>query len=252
MIWAALAIAIIGLLGGGNETFFLTPDLKKNVKTFVEDKERKAEIFALMKESKKRQVAFVKLRKKTFKDYKKLNLDRNTTLEKHQAFVNDYFDARKEISAFSIDKELAMKKLMTEEEWNNIMNSVMEKTDKDKIRKKMEQSSQKFFETLTEMAETSIVDATKKGAVMESLDEFQEDINTYIPSVAELSYKNLETIRDYNATKYEYENGAEELQKMRREINDDFLKLRFQLLELTTEKEWNKIIKAYNNLIKKP
>ena len=251
MIWAALAMLIISFLGGGNETFFLTPDLKKNVKTFVEDGERKKEIFSLMKESKKEQKRYVKSRKKYYKEYKKLNLDRNSTLEDHQTFVNKYFNSRKEISAYSINKELAMKNLTTEEEWDNIMDAVMEKTDKGKVQKKMEQTSQKFFEKLNEVAERSITDESNKRTVMESLDEFQKDINAYIPSVAELSYKNLETIRNYNASKSEYENGADDLQKMRSEINDDFLKLRFQLLELTTEKEWNKIIKAYNDLIKK-
>ena len=251
MIWAALAIAIIGLLGGGNETFFLTPDLKKNVKKYVLDENRKDQIFSLMKESKKRQLAFYKSRKKAYKNYKKINLDRNSTLLDHQTFVNTYFETRLEISSYSIDKELAMKKLTTEEEWDNIMNSVMEQQDKGKVQKKMKEDSQKFFEKLTEIAQTSITNESNKRTVMESLDEFEEDINAYIPIVAELSYKNHETIRDYKATKAEYENGAKELHELRQEINDDFLKLRFQLLELTTVKEWKKIIKAYNDLIRK-
>jgi hypothetical protein len=202
-----------------------------------------------MKVSKKKQKAFVKSRKGYMKEYKALNLDRSSTIEQHEALIIEYLDARKEISAFSIEKEMAMKKLTTEEEWNNIMNSVMEKTDKGKVRKSMEKTTQKFYEKLVESFNTNISNESNRNKALASLDEFKEDVDAAIPMISESSYKYIETIRSYNATKSDYELGAEELRKIRREINDDFLKLRFQLLEYTTEEEWNTIIKEYNKII---
>lgn len=251
MIWALLIITLIKVLGGGHETFFLNPDLKKNVKTYVENKENKQEIYAIMKESKKTQKVFVKTRKSYFKKYKVLNFDRNSTMDQHQALRNEYQEIRKEISAFSIEKELAMKKLCSEEEWGNIMNAVMKKKDKGKVKKSMEKSNQKFFDKLVKTFTISIANEANRKKTLKSLDELKETVDTAIPMISELSYKKRDAIRSYNATKADYDEGAEELTIIRKKVNDNFLKLRFQLLEYTTENEWNTIIKEYNNLFVK-
>ena len=70
VIW--IIIGIIALTGGGHSTFFLNPELKKNVKTYVLEKERRKEIFSIMKESKKKQKEFVKKRKAYLKAAKKI------------------------------------------------------------------------------------------------------------------------------------------------------------------------------------
>jgi hypothetical protein len=249
MIWAALIIAVIGYFGGGHETFFLTPDLKKNVKTYVEDKEKKHEIYAIMKESKKMQKTFEKTRKGYIKKYKALNVDRNSTKDQHQALIGEYLEKRKEISALSIEKEMSMKKLCTEEEWGNIMNAIMEKTDKGKVKKSMEKTNQKFFDKLVKTFTTNISDEANRKKALASLNESKENVDIVIPMVSELSYKNIEAIRSYNAKKADYDEDAEQLRIIRKEIYDNFLKLRFQLLEYTTEEEWNIIIKDYNKLV---
>jgi hypothetical protein len=111
---AAIVIAIF--FAGGQETFFLTPKLKKQVKTYVIEKDRQKEIFVIMKESKKKQKAFTKTRKSYMKKYHQLNLDRNSTVEDHKELFVAYYDERKEIVDYSIEQEMAMKKITTEEE----------------------------------------------------------------------------------------------------------------------------------------
>ncbi len=222
---------------------------KKNVKTYVVDEEKKEEIYAIMKTAKKPQKAYAKERKGFIKKYKSLNVDRNSTMEQHQALLNDFREARTEIGDFSIDKEIAMKKLTTKEEWENIMNAVMEKTDKGKAQKSMEKTSQKYFEKLAETFTTNISDEANRKKALASIDKLKKEVFVSIPTVSDLSYKNMEALRGYNATKDDYNKSAEGLRTMRKEINDDFVKLRFELLDYATEEEWKTIIKAYNKIV---
>jgi hypothetical protein len=52
MIIGLLALAYI-LFGGGNQTFLLNPNLKKNVDTYVADKGSKNKIYELIKQVEK-------------------------------------------------------------------------------------------------------------------------------------------------------------------------------------------------------
>lgn len=249
MIIAGLTMFLISLFGGGHETFFLNPDLKKNVKTYVLEEERKDEIFLLMKDSKKEQKVFLKSEKAYIKAYKKLNKDRNSTLEEHRVLVDEYLKEHVSIAAFSIDQEIAMKKLTTPEEWTNIMDAVLEKKDKGKVEKKMNQASQIFFKNLNKSVEDNIAESDSKMKILEIVNKLKIDLDEFIPIAVELSYKNHEAMRDYNAPKEAYESSAIELINLRKQLSEDYLELRFQLLELTSEKEWKSIVKEYNKLI---
>jgi hypothetical protein len=63
-------------------------------------------------------------------------MDRNSTLEEHRVLVDEYLKKHVSIAAFSIDQEIAMKKLTTPEEWTNIMDAVLEKKTKARLKRK--------------------------------------------------------------------------------------------------------------------
>jgi hypothetical protein len=113
----------------------------------------------------------------------------------------------------------------------------------------MNQASQKFFKNLNKSVEDNIFDSDSKIKILEIVNKLKIDLDEFIPIAVELSYKNHEAMRDYNAPKEEYESGVKELQKLRNQLNDDYLVLRFQLIEVTSEKEWKSIVKEYNKLI---
>ena len=60
----------------------------------------------------------------------------------------------------------------------------------------------------------------------------------------------METIRDYNASKADYEKISSEHHQMRKEIDDLFLDFRFELLDMTSEDEWDLLMKDIEKLLK--
>ena len=245
---AAIIIAII--FGGGQETFFLTPQLKKNVKTYVVEKERQKEIFVIMKESEKKQKAFTKTRKTYIKEYSQLTLDRSSTLEDHKKLIKAYYEERQEIVVYSIEQEMAVKKLSTEEEWGNIMNAVLTKTTKDKARDKMQNTMDKAFAGVIQSCNEHVSNRDNRDSAVAAVQKLRNKVDELIPSLADLGYENVETIRDYNASKAAYEKISSENHQMRKEIDDLFLDFRFELLEMTTEDEWNLLMKDIEKLLK--
>lgn len=204
-----------------------------------------------MKVSKKEQKAFVKERKRYIKASGKLNMDRNTTRQEYSDLMDEYLLVRREIQAFSIDNEMAMKEITTNEEWDNIMNAILEKTTKNKVKKKMAGESRKFFDKVIFNCKRNIEDESRRELVIASISDFRKKVDESIPAISEASYKNLETIRNYDAARADYEEVGKSLHKIRSEIMDAFLDTRFELIENTTEQEWKKVIKEFNKLVKK-
>jgi len=236
--------------GNSHTTLFLTPNLKKNVKTYVVDKERQKEIFSIMKDSKKRQKQFVKIRKKYIKESTKLNTDRSTTREQYNEIMPEYFEARQEIHAFSISNEMAMKNITTEEEWNNIVNAVLKAPSKSKVKDKATSSNNKNFNRIIQACEKIITDKNRKDKALQAIDSYRNKVDETLPFFIEWSYKDWESIRDYDAKKEDYEAIDSQLQELRNELWIAFLDTRFQLLENTNEMEWKQIIKDFNRIIK--
>jgi hypothetical protein len=251
MIWAALAILLISMLGSGQETFFLTPKLKKHVKTYVMEKDRQKEIFVIMKESKKKQKDFMKTRKSYMKNYNQLTLDRNSTMKDHRTLIEEYYNMRQEVVDFSIDQEMAMKRITTEEEWSNIMNAILEKPTKDKASDKMLKTVDKAFGNVIQSCKDHISNPENRNNAVSSVMQLKDKVDELIPRLADLGYEHMDAIRAYKASKAEYEKISDTYHQMRKEIDDQFLEFRFELLEMTTEYEWNQLMKDINKLLKK-
>lgn len=250
MIW--IIIGIIALTStGGHSTFFLNPELKKNVKTYVLEKERRKEIFSIMKESKKKQKEFVKKRKAYLKAAKKINIDRKSTREQYELLNEEYMKARSEIQVFSIARELEIKSIILEDEWEKIMEDILGDVSKNKIRDKMESGSDKYFNKLINACNKHITLDLKRDNAVASINRYREKVNASIPRLSEVSYKSIENIRDYNTPEENYKEVGKGISQIRKEIMKSFLDTRFHLLEYTTEAEWEKIISEINQLVNK-
>ena len=67
---------MIYLFGGSAEMLFLNPEIKKNVKTYVADQQRKKDIYVIIKQIETDQESFLKKRKKVYaKKSSELNLN---------------------------------------------------------------------------------------------------------------------------------------------------------------------------------
>lgn len=113
----ATATLIITLLAGGvPDSFFTIPEIKKEIKAQVKDKDKQKEILSIMKESDKRISDF---NKKINKSLESENLYKNRDVTKEQliAFHNNLINERKVLQKEIIDARMKVIGLMTEEEW---------------------------------------------------------------------------------------------------------------------------------------
>ena len=143
LIATITALAI--LFGGGTfETFFID-DLRKGVKEYVVDDERKDEILDDLKRSKKMIKSFNKERKAQFKEFKKLNSSRATGSDGLTAFFEKSMTTRGEYQHHLIDERLTVSAQITPDEWAAIIENSGHATDKrmQKAQKKLDKAEAK-------------------------------------------------------------------------------------------------------------
>ena len=242
---------LIGLLfAGGAETIFLTPDFKKNVKTHVNDKEKEKEILALMKESKNEQKDLLKQKKKITKQAALLNRDKSTRREEIEILFLSYYKLRLKAQETGIEREIKMKSIIEEPEWDSIVKSIDENTGKNKIEKDVKKTNTKIFTPLIKKCEKNIVDQSKRKKIINAITVENEYINKFLDNFISLNYKSMESIRAYNAGYDDYKEAIEAINTERLEILHRTLDLREIIIENTTEDEWNKIYKQMDKFIK--
>jgi len=249
MIWALLAL-IVSFFGGGNETFFLTPNFKKNVKTYVEDKGRRKEIFTMIKEAKKNQKKFIKEKRKYLKKAAKVSLDPHSPREDLYNLFMEHHNKRLEMQASGIDIEIKMKSITTKDEWDQIINNVIVNPDKNKLEKKIIKVSKKVYDNLVKSVNTNVADSLKRNSILDAITDQQTEFNNFMNSFVNMNYKELESIRGYDVKKEEYQKLANKFNKERKEVVLKIFDLRNVILKNTTADEWKIIVKKFNKLFK--
>jgi hypothetical protein len=239
----------LAIFGGGHTTFYLTPALKKNIKTYVVDKNRQKEIFQIMDASKKNQKVFFKTRKKYIKEAKQLTLKRNTTKEQFNAFTTRYFTDREAVQDYSIDAELAIKHWFSPSEWGQMVDAFPEKVEKDKLRKKYDKDIAKKFKRIKNVSEKHLVEDKNKATILASIDTLHAEIKGFIPRVTEVNYQYLKTIRDHDVSREAYIQLADSILQIRMDILYRFIDTRSQIRQNTSDKGWKGMMKAYNKLL---
>jgi len=85
MIWILLFTLIFAT---GSDSVLMNPKLKKHVRKYVEDKDRKSNILDLIKTYEKEAKLLYKSEKKKLKVMDDLNTSRSTTIKEFQDFFN--------------------------------------------------------------------------------------------------------------------------------------------------------------------
>jgi len=238
------------LFVGGAETIFLTPNFKKNVKTYVNDKGKEKEILALMKEAKNEQKNLFKQKKKIAKQAALLSKDKSTKREEIENLFLSYYKLRLKAQETAIEREIKMKSIIEEPEWDSIVKSIDENTSKNKIGKNVKKTNAKIFTPLIKKCEENIADQSRRKIVVDAITLENENINKFLDDFINLNYKSMESIRTYEAGYDDYKKVVEIVNKGRLEILHETLDLREIIIENTTEDEWNKISKQVVKLIK--
>lgn len=246
-----IATLLMLLFGGGQDTFMLNPYLKKQIKTHVGDKDRRSGIDELIKQVKKDQAAFLKERKKTIKALTELNSDYKTTVSQFETLFDEYYDRRVALQNTYLDREMKIRELITEGEWDKIMTSVLEQPDKEKARRRVLEKNEKMYAGLAGTCEKTMTNKDTLAKAKEIIDRHRKVTESFIEEFLDLGYRNLEPIRKYNATRADFELIRKQMSDHHRKYLTSVIELRFDLVSLASEKEWWSIGKELNSAFKK-
>jgi hypothetical protein len=245
-----IALLIGILFVGGVETIFLTPDFKKNVKTYVKDKGKEKEILSLMDEAKKAQKDLLKQKGKITKKAALLSSTKSSRRDEIEKLFLTYYKLRLKAQETGIEREIKMKSIIEEPEWNNIIKRIDETTSKNKIGDYVKKTNAKIFDPLIKKCEKYIIDTPRREKIMAAIIAENEFINTFLDNFIQLNYKSMESIRAYSAGYNDYKVAIKPINTKRLEILHRTLDLRDIIIDNTTEEEWVKISKQIEDLIK--
>ena len=246
------AITLLAMLfGGGVELLFIS-NMDKGVKEYVVEKERKKEILADLKDSRKFIKAYNKQRKSQLKTFKSLNSSWEVSKEDLQVFFDDLY---KERIAFQdkvfVDRIMLTKKIEPTE-WDSIMGyagakfeKLIEKEQKKADKKKNKKAKESFEKTRSAIIQ-NVPDVEKQKVLEEGLNDLTSAFEELVNTMKSINVKESSILTRQDATKEELKQMAEESNELRRKSSDQLMKFHMLAKENTNKTEWDKIMKAFN------
>ena len=252
MIIGLLTI-IYSMLFGGSVDPFVLPDAQKVVKQAIEDKERKKEVTKELKLYSKEWKSLQKLNKKQSKSIARLNSDFSIDTQFISKEFESHRSARKEIEDQIIEYRYAIQAMITDNEWEVIMQAVANpkaKTikKKDKAQLKSQLKREKKIIALENEIKDAFGNSPKVEEVIEDLDQFEEDMAEFLFVMQEEAARVAEVMENRDASKEDLTEIVVLNEDFRAKVHTSFLKLRGELIELSTPEQWPKIAKALNKL----
>ena len=167
----AIASLITALFLGGPAEIFYVDNLEKGIKKQVLEKERKKEILSEIKSTKTLYKDFEKERKKDYKSFLNLYMDKNTTPDGLNSFFKELKEKRVEYQNKLIDQRLVIYEKIQSEEWDNILESSVSVSEKNlaKAEKTGTKAKEDFRKTKSKIEEV-IPNEAKKLALRSGLE----------------------------------------------------------------------------------
>jgi hypothetical protein len=115
MITGLLALITL-IFGGGNTEYFFFTDFDKSINKYVDDKDRKKELQAHLKDYQKAVKEYNKQYKSQLNNFKEKNLDKKTPKQDYLDFFEEFISLRKERQTKAIEFRLSIQQLITDDE----------------------------------------------------------------------------------------------------------------------------------------
>ena len=203
-----------------------------------------------MKEAKSDQKNLLKQKKKITEQAAEISADRSTERETIEELFLSYYKIRLKAQETVIEREIKMKSIINEAEWDSIVKNIDKNTHKNKVEKSIKKTNEKIFTSLIKKCEINVADQSRRKKIVDAITAENNLILVFIEDFIRLNYKDIESIRAYSAGYGEYRKMVEIINKGRLEILHETLDLRALIIENSTEEEWQKISKEFAKLIK--
>jgi len=238
----AVAFALLAVIFGG-DTPFVIPKLDNYVKTHIVDDGRKQIVLESLKDAKAKRKAKLKQTNKEIKKLDHLFNSRETTKEEMNKAIKVIIDLQAESQKANIKANQEAQQNITTDEWNAIMINIGEGLTK--TNKKMNKANAQISKQYTKWE-------NKIGKVIADKDKRAKAIEV-AQRIKTIYIKNREIIQseimNKNSAMYQYKTSEEELNVLQiqfvdlmQEAFDAVVETHFELIDLTTEEEWKKIL----------
>lgn len=246
-LFTALAMALF--IGGGQQSFFLNPEVKKDIKVYVMDKARQKEIYSIIDAMEKDQKAFTKQKNKYYeKEAAALNKNYNAKREDFDTLFSKYGAERKALQLKSWENETKIRLIITDDEWNQMMTNLLVKPDKEKAQKGFEKLGEKMFGDIETSCKKVISDTLACSNALKAIDDQRILIGKILGEYLNLDYYHAESLRNKNASLEDFETVTENINTLRFTILTHYFDLRFDLIKAVTEEEWSKLSKEFTKV----
>ncbi len=237
-----LGLLVVAILFGGDSPFVI-PKLDNYVKTHVVDDGRKEIVLESLKDAKSKRKASEKKNAKYIEEFQKMLKSRETTREELELTIQNIRDAQAISDQANIKANIETQKNITAEEWDAINADIAKGLEKpNKKATKISNKLSKTYEKWKVKIAKTIVDEGKKEKAVASAEKLR---------VLYLKNRDLiqKEVANKNSILYQYEASKEELNVMQdkfmdlsEEVLEAAIDTHFELVELTTEDEWKKIL----------
>ena len=257
-------IFLIMSIFGGGPNFFTIPKAEMKIFTIhklenqlgdhIADKNREKEALQLFKQAKNEIKALEKRLKASGKEFKKLQKDRTIQREELEQIFAASEKSRKAVQTVLVEKRLKLRQLLTEEEWANLMEggiaSIEENPDKrNKEIKKIEKSDNKLLGKVEKSINKQIVEEDQRSKAMDAYASFENKVRTFSDESIGYLTINDEAAQQYHTDQVALEKVFAGLNSSRAEAMFEFLQLRDELINLSSDKDWKKLSKTLNGLL---
>ena len=250
-----MLIALITLLitGGGSNEIFLIPEVEKYLKEIIIEEDRQEEVFLFFDMAKEDAKEFNKEYQTHRKELKKTLDNRSASREEISIIFSNAFEDRNKYQARMIDRNLAVRSLITVEEFDSLMHIALISNEKEqeKLNKSHEKNIQKMQKILVDIRESirkNIGDQSNNERLVNHFDQLEKSFIEYLENLRDLNFNEQKKFREKDISKSELNSIFKELDIGRVKFSEHFMDFRFEIVERGNDKEWKKISKQLNKL----
>ena len=233
---------------------FTIQKLENQIRAHVPDENRAKEALKLFKQAKKEIKAIEKKLKDSGKEFKKLQKDRRIPREELEQIFATSEKARTAAQSVLVDKRLKLREILSEKEWSNLLEDGIarfeENPDKrNKEIRKMEKSDNKLLGKVEKTLQKQFEEESRRSRAMDAYARFENKVRAFSDESIAYLAKNDKTEQQYHTDQVTLVKVFAALNESREDAMFEFLQLRDEMIDLSSDKEWKKISKMLNSLL---
>ena len=257
-------VFLVMTIFGGSPNFFTIPKtetkiftiqkVEKQLRNKISDKNREKEVRHIFQQAKREIKSLDKQLKESGKEFKELQSDRTVKSDKLTEVFLKSEEVRKKVQLVLVEKRMMLRQLIRENEWNEFMRdgiqSIAENPEKrDKEIRKIEKTDQKTLSRVQKKLSKQINDESRQKKAFDAYMNFEEKVNKLTEESITYLQQNDNAAQQYKADQRALENVFTKLNQSREEAMYSFLRLREELIGLSSEEEWKKIARILNSML---